>query len=153
MLRQLHQATAGHPLAGDQDCVIHGDPGPFNTIFQDGLPVAFIDWAGCAPGSWLDDVGHMAWTWCIQTLGNVPVADQAAHLRELRDGYGDIGAEQLIAAMIRQQMRIVEMETVNLADVRHSASRREHARNAITWAESAHSLIRTHQALFLAVLR
>jgi aminoglycoside phosphotransferase (APT) family kinase protein len=57
VLRELHEATTDHPLAGDQECVIHGDPGPFNTIFQDGLPVAFIDWTGCSPGSLLDDGG------------------------------------------------------------------------------------------------
>jgi hypothetical protein len=50
VLRELHEATTDHPLAGDQECVIHGNPGPFNTIFQDGLPVAFIDWTGFSPG-------------------------------------------------------------------------------------------------------
>jgi aminoglycoside phosphotransferase (APT) family kinase protein len=57
MLRRLHETTAGHPLADGQECVIHGDPGPFNTIFRDGLPVAFIDWACCRPGRGLDDLG------------------------------------------------------------------------------------------------
>lgn len=36
MLRGLHDATAGHDLAGDRECVLHGDPGPFNTIFRAG---------------------------------------------------------------------------------------------------------------------
>jgi hypothetical protein len=54
MLRRPHDATAGHRLAGDRECVVHGDSGPFNTIFQDGRPVAFIDWTGCAPGDRLD---------------------------------------------------------------------------------------------------
>jgi hypothetical protein len=51
MLRELHDLAAGHPLAAGRECVLHGDAGPFNTIFQAGLPAAFIDW-----------------TWCIQTL-------------------------------------------------------------------------------------
>lgn len=50
MLRQLHEATADHSLAGEHECVIHGDPGPFNTIFHDGLPVAFIDWTELRDG-------------------------------------------------------------------------------------------------------
>ncbi|MEV1244222.1 hypothetical protein ACIBO2_36940 [Nonomuraea sp. NPDC050022] len=33
---------------------MHGDPGPFNTIFQKGLPVALIDWSSCRPGNRLD---------------------------------------------------------------------------------------------------
>jgi hypothetical protein len=59
----------------------------------------------------------MAWTWCIQTLGNVPIAHQATHLRELRDGYGDVEPEMLIAAMVRQQTRIVDAEQANLHDM------------------------------------
>lgn len=38
MLGRLHEVTAGHPLAAGRECVIHGDPGPFNTIFREGLP-------------------------------------------------------------------------------------------------------------------
>jgi Phosphotransferase enzyme family len=59
MLRNLHDATAGHPLAGSGECVVHGDPGPFNTIFRDGMPVALIDWDSCAPGARLSDLGYM----------------------------------------------------------------------------------------------
>jgi hypothetical protein len=88
MLRLLHETTAGHLLAAGRVCVLHGDPGRFNTIFWQGLPAAFIDWSSCRPGDRLDDLGYLAWTWCIQSLGHVPIAEQARHLRELRDGYG-----------------------------------------------------------------
>ncbi|MCY1140228.1 hypothetical protein OWR29_19690 [Actinoplanes sp. Pm04-4] len=50
MLRELHDLTSDSPLASDGECVIHGDPGPFNTIFQDGRPVAFIDGRGRGGG-------------------------------------------------------------------------------------------------------
>ncbi|MGB3442359.1 MAG: aminoglycoside phosphotransferase family protein [Actinophytocola sp.] len=153
MLRRLHEATDGHAIAGDHQCVIHGDPGPFNTVFQDGLPVAFIDWTSCSPGSRLDDVGYMAWTWCIQALGNVPIADQAAHLRELRDGYGDIEPERLIAAMVRQQTRLIDAEQTNLHDPALTATRRDHARDAITWATSDRALIERHRSTLLSALR
>lgn len=62
MLRALHDATAGSDLAGDTECVRHGDPGPFNTIFQHGVPIAFIDWDSAAPGARLDDLVYFAWT-------------------------------------------------------------------------------------------
>ena len=48
-----------------------GDPGPFNTVFRAGLPAAFIDWSSCRPGGRLEDLGYMAWTWCIQSQGHV----------------------------------------------------------------------------------
>jgi hypothetical protein len=82
-------------------CVIHGDPGPFNTIFEDGMPVAFIDWDGARPGAWMSDLAYLAWTWCIQSSGNVPVVDQARHLRALRDGYGRGEAQALVESIIR----------------------------------------------------
>ena len=105
--RELHDLTAGHPLAAGRECVLHGDPGPFNAIFQDGMPVAFIDWTSCRPGDRLDDLSYLAWTWCIQAEGSVPVDAQAAHLRELRDAYGPVQPETLIDAMTRSQDRIV----------------------------------------------
>ncbi|MEV0674902.1 aminoglycoside phosphotransferase family protein [Actinosynnema sp. NPDC050436] len=153
MLRRLHDATAGHPLAGGAECVAHGDPGPFNAIFRDGLPVAFIDWTTCAPGSRLDDLAYLAWTWCVQAVGNVPVADQAAHLAELRDGYGEVEPEALVAAVVDRQTRVVERATATLADPASPAARRAHARNAVAWATADRELVREHRALLLSALR
>ncbi|WP_245931244.1 phosphotransferase [Actinokineospora auranticolor] len=153
MLRALHDVTAGHPLAGGEDCVMHGDPGPFNAIVQDGLPVAFIDWSGCRPGGRLDDLGYLAWTWCVQESGGVPVAAQAAHLREARDGYGDVDAVDLVEAMVRRQEHIIAAEQLNLRDTALSETRRRHARTAIDWATGARALVRRHEATFVAALR
>jgi hypothetical protein len=150
MLRELHDATAGHELAGDRECLIHGDPGPFNTIFQNGLPVAFIDWDSCRPGDRLDDLGYLAWTWCIQSEGQVPVQDQARHLRELRDGYGDVEPELLIRAILRRQTGVAETEQANLRDPRHTAERRRHAEWAIAWATADRQLVEQHEKQFLA---
>ncbi|MEU5696867.1 aminoglycoside phosphotransferase family protein [Actinosynnema sp. NPDC020468] len=153
MLRRLHEVTAGHPLAGGLECVVHGDAGPCNTVFQDGLPVAFIDWTTCAPGVALDDLGYLAWTWCVAAEGNVPVEEQAAHLRELRDGYGDVDPERLLDAVVRQQTRVVERETANLRDERLRPQRRAHAGKAVAWAESDRAVVRRHHALLLSALR
>jgi hypothetical protein len=152
MLRGLHDATAGHELAGGRECVIHGDPGPFNTIFQAGLPVAFIDWDSCRAGDRLDDLGYLAWTWCIQSQGRVPVAAQARHLRELRDGYGDVDADVLIRTILRRQTEIAETERVNLQDPRHTADRRSHAKWAVAWATADRQLVERNKGQFLAAL-
>ncbi len=152
MLRLLHETTVGHRLAAGRECVIHGDPGPFNTVFREGMPAAFIDWSSCRPGDRLDDLGYMAWTWCIQSQGRVPVGEQARHLRELRDGYGDVEPEIVLDAMVRSQTRIVNLETANLGSLRHSAARRQHAKTAIAWAAADRALVRQHQALLLSAL-
>lgn len=150
MLLLLHESTAGHSLAAGRECVIHGDPGPFNTVFHHGLPTAFIDWSSCRPGRRLDDLGYMAWTWCIQSQGRVPLADQARHLRELRDGYDDISPQVLLQAMMSSQGRIIAAETANLRNPRLPRSRREHARSAIAWATADRALLREHSAVLLS---
>ncbi len=94
----------------------------------------------------------MAWTWCIQSEGHMPVAEQARHLRELRDGYGDIEPEILLDAMVRSQTRIADLETANLSNPRHSAGRRQHAKTAIAWPAADRALLRQHEALLLSAL-
>jgi hypothetical protein len=152
MLRELHDLTAGHPLAGGRECVLHGDAGPFNTIFSDGMPVAFIDWTSCRPGDRLDDLGYMAWTWCIQAEGNVPVDAQAEHLRELRDAYGPVSPEDLIEAMTRAQDRILLHSERAIWDAGYPARQRAWARDAIRWATADRELIRANKPALLAAL-
>jgi hypothetical protein len=153
MLRALHEATADHPLANGQECVVHGDPGPYNAIFQDGLPVALIDWDSCRPGRRIDDLGYLAWAWCVQSQGNVPIAEQAKHLREMSCGYGGVEPEQLLTAVVRQQTYIAEVEAANLENPRHSPERRRHAQAAVAWATGDRKLVQQHKQLFLATLR
>ena len=153
MLRELHEATAGHVLAAGRECVIHGDPGPFNTIFQHGLPVAFIDWSSCRPGDRLDDLGYMAWTWCIQSQGRVSIIDQARHLRELRDGYGTIEPADLLDAMVRRQTHIADAEAANIGDPTLTPARRRRAKAAVAWATADRELVHRHQPLLLSALQ
>src|SRR5262249_13534027 len=41
LLRNFHDATRASSLAGGSPVVCHGDPGPNNTVFREGVPVAF----------------------------------------------------------------------------------------------------------------
>ena len=70
LIRQFHDATAGFRapsgadwsfLAGaprDGDVICHNDLGPWNTVFRDGQPVAFIDWDGAAPAPRMWDLAY-----------------------------------------------------------------------------------------------
>ena len=152
MLRELHDATSGHVLAADQECVIHGDPGPFNTIFRDGRPVAFIDWDSCRPGKRPEDLAYMAWTWCIQSAGHVPVGQQAVRLRRLRDGYGCAETDSLLDMMTVRQSQIVEREAANARNSVLHPVRRRHAEEAIVWATNDRDLLRRCRPIFLKEL-
>ncbi|MER6526391.1 phosphotransferase [Streptomyces sp. NPDC001508] len=59
LARAMHDATRGSDLAGQHQVVCHHDLGPNNAVFQDEMPVAFIDFDMAAPGSPLEDVGYM----------------------------------------------------------------------------------------------
>jgi aminoglycoside phosphotransferase (APT) family kinase protein len=152
MLRRLHDATTGHPLAGTSQCVIHGDPGPFNTVFQDGMPVAFIDWDNAQPGAWMSDLAYLAWTWCVQSSGSVPVADQARRLRELRDGYGRGDAQILVEAIIHRQSEIARISERLSGRPGQTDRYYAHQQNAIDWATSDRRLVERHFETFAAAL-
>src|ERR1035437_2921631 len=131
LLRTMHDLTAGCALAGCEECVIHGDIGPFNTIFRDEVPVAFIDWDFCRPGQRLSDVGYMAWQWCL-LIGDT-VEDEARRLSSLNAAYGLLTAEQLLDAMLKTQEKNIAytLQRLNLAS---NTQARESAEDALDWA-------------------
>jgi Phosphotransferase enzyme family len=53
------QRTAAYPAGGDVIC--HNDLAPWNTVFTDERPVAFIDWDLAAPGPRWWDVSYAIW--------------------------------------------------------------------------------------------
>ncbi len=68
LIRKLHTAAAGfRPLItsyrfdprppGPGEIVSHGDLGPWNTVYLDQIPVAFIDWDAAGP---VDPVADLA---------------------------------------------------------------------------------------------
>lgn len=152
MLRRLHDATAGHPLAGGEECVVHGDPGPFNTIFRHGLPVTFIDWDSAAPGSRLSDLAYLGWTWCVQSTGGVPVTDQARRLRAVLDAYGDVDGEDLLAAVAASQLRMAGIAAARLAAPPLCAAERAHWTATLRWARSDRDLLARHLPIFRRAL-
>jgi hypothetical protein len=63
LLRMFHDATVNCELKGENEIICHGDAGPGNCVFRDGMPFAFIDFDGAHPGKREEDVGYAAWMW------------------------------------------------------------------------------------------
>lgn len=153
ILRELHDLTRGTELAAGGECVIHGDPGPFNVVMRDGMPVALIDWDSAHPGDPLTDVGYAGWTWCIQAAGNVPVHDQARRLGQLVRAYDPgLSAQTVLDAIESQQLHIIECEGANAANMALSDARRTHAYAAVDWAASDHRILQENLEVFRQAL-
>ena len=58
-------------------------------VFASDGPIAFIDFDFAAPGHRLEDVGYLAWSWCISSRPDRgPATEQGRQLRILADAYG-----------------------------------------------------------------
>lgn len=111
LLRALHDATRNSDLIGPNSVVCHHDAGPNNVVFQDGMPMAFIDFDMAAPGEPMEDLGYMAWAWCVSSKKTrPPVGMQAAQVRILLESYG-VGARDyrsVFDAMLARQSLNIE---------------------------------------------
>ncbi|MEV7437500.1 phosphotransferase family protein [Streptomyces griseoviridis] len=102
-------ATAGTPLAGDQQVVCHNDLSPRNTVYRPRggalRPVGFIDWDLAAPGARIHDVAHV----CRQYLGLGPsitdVEEVARRMRLVADSYALADRQSLVSTVLWWQDR------------------------------------------------
>lgn len=105
LIRAYHDAVATFHWAGREwlletrqpvETICHNEVFPWNTVFREGVPVAFIDWDTAAPGPRVWDLGFIAWHWVpfwhdelCQAAGlPIGVAEKARRLRLLLDAYG-----------------------------------------------------------------
>jgi hypothetical protein len=121
LLRQLHAAASGfqpaftryrnHPRpARLGEIISHGDLGPWNTVYRDGIPVAFIDWDSAGPVSPLADLADAAWTFVplappeqLAEAGFDPLPDLAARLRMFVEAYGLADRKTIVPALERSR--------------------------------------------------
>jgi Ser/Thr protein kinase RdoA (MazF antagonist) len=150
LLRALHDATRGSDLAERYDVVCHHDPGPNNVVFQDDLPAAFIDFAEAAPGSRLEDVAYMAWTWSISSKETQPLPRQAAQVRLIADTYGLEPAERrvLVDCILERQARNVRFWAEFQADPETAPATPAQVADRIAWSRREHAYLFAHRESF-----
>ena len=97
------------PRAGE--IVSHGDLGPWNTVYRDGIPVAFIDWDSAQPARPLADLADAAWTFVplappgqLIEAGFDPLPDLPARLRMFVDAYGLTDRKAILPALERSKL-------------------------------------------------
>ena len=107
LLRALHDATAGSPLAGVQETVCHNDFAPWNTVFCAGHPVALIDFDEAWPGARVRDLAYAAWCWLALGHASFGVAAQARRTALLCEAYGMAPDRDLLDALALRQHEIL----------------------------------------------
>lgn len=109
MVRELHDLTAGTPLATGAEVACHNDLDPRNTIYRwdagPVVPVAFIDWDLAGPGARVHDLAHVCWTFSGLRLE----ADADLVKRQIRtvvEAYGwDGSLQEVVDSMLWWQER------------------------------------------------
>ncbi|MFI6321157.1 phosphotransferase [Nonomuraea sp. NPDC050556] len=108
LVRELHDLTAGTPLAGDQEVVCHNDLSPANTVFDGALPYGFIDWDLAAPGRRVHDVAHLCWQWLDLGPNIKDLAKTAERVRLIADTYGITSRTELLETVLWWQERCAD---------------------------------------------
>ena len=155
ILRALHDATSGSELSPG-GVVCHHDPGPNNFVFQAELPVALIDFDTAAPGLPLEDLGYMAWAWCLSSSplrGHITA--QARQVRTLADAYGASAAERALLpeAIIE---RIARNEQFWCDQIHRSSdipTAREKLPEFVAWSKREKQYVEAHRVELVTGLR
>jgi hypothetical protein len=164
LIRRLHDACAGSPLAGDAETVCHGDLSPKNTVYRDSpagpLPVAFLDWDLAAPGRRISDVAFAAWHWSSLGEGADP-AELGRRCRLLCDAYDAVATASDPAALPRAELVDVMLDQIERtwrgidagADRDEPGMRRLRDTGAVDGIRHWHTWLLTHQKSVSTALR
>lgn len=155
ILRALHDATSGSKLS-PRGVVCHHDPGPNNFVFRDESPVGLIDFDTAAPGSALEDLGYMAWAWCLSSnplRGHVRF--QVRQVRTLVDAYGASAAEraQMPEAIIERLSRNVQFWSNRVEAPGDILTAREKLPDFVAWSKREKQYIEAHHSELVTALR
>lgn len=134
--------------------ICHHDPGPNNTVFRDGQPIAFIDFDFAAPGDPLEDVSYLAWAWCISSRPDRgPVTEQARQVRALADAYGLGPADRdRLPAAIGERLRRNEAFWRDVQGDAVASVPPARSAELVAWTRCELAYIETNHEVFVAAL-
>lgn len=117
LVRRLHEAAATFATDDDgwrehqgrqgrDELVSHGDLGPWNIAYGDGMPTGIIDWDHLEPITPVVDFGLAAWNFV--PLGDDRFPDAPQRLRRFCDAYGLSDAETVLIAIHHGRLKRAE---------------------------------------------
>lgn len=135
--------------------VVHGDPGPNNTVFRNERPVAF-HYDTAALGLEITDVAYVGWTWVVSSEQEAWEASaQASQLRVLTDAYGagQWGPAAMVEAILERQRENARWWRAKLGTPGpHPATPRQILERA-QWSERERDFTLAHREVFESALR
>ena len=155
LVRRLHAASRGFapqhvgyrfhphpPLPGELVC--HGDLGPWNTVYRDEVPVAFIDWDAARPREPLVDLAAAAWAFVplaperhLREAGFDPLPDLGARLRLFVDAYGLTSRQAILPALRAAKLESTEAIRHWPLDAAGAAGALEFMAGELRWLHAA----------------
>lgn len=151
LIRDLHQASRRfhpthtryrfHPCPPRPGQIIsHGDLGPWNTVYRDGSPAAFIDFDSAGPVDPVDELAAAAWNFVplapdqrLREAGFDPLPDLPARLRLFVDAYGLPDRRAILPALQRSMLPTVERITTCLLSPAETADSLEYLAQELRW--------------------
>jgi aminoglycoside phosphotransferase (APT) family kinase protein len=122
------------------EVVSHGDLGPWNTVYRDGVPVAFIDWDGAEPVEPVADLAAAAWAFVplappaqLAQAGFDPVPDLPERLRLFVDAYGLTDRAKIVPALQRSPLASAERVKHAPVDAAGAAASLEFLAGELRW--------------------
>lgn len=155
LLREFHDATLGFE-GGPGLVVCHHDAGPNNVVFDGETPIAFIDFDMAAGADPLEDLGYVAWTWCVSSKSTrAPVVVQAAQVRLLMDSYGATMVQRhgVFASILDRQSRNMLFWTTKLEGLDAPMTFRDEILERVNWSANERAFAEVHHRVFAAALR
>ncbi len=129
MLGRIHDASTGWvppasavwgspPIPGDDSVCCHGDPGPWNFVWQGEAAVGLIDWDFLHPGPRVDDVAYaLKWFAPFRDDANAlewhhfpEVPDRRARVETFLDAYGPLPEFDIAEAIATRAEATMEHE-------------------------------------------
>jgi hypothetical protein len=135
LLRRYHDAVRSYRPAADAEwmaargpgeageLLTHGDVGPWNTVWRDGVPVGLLDWDQAAPRPALHDVAY-ALEYAVpfrsdedamSQIGFPAPPDRRLRIAVFAEAYGLPSTDGLVDAVIEEQRETLRT-TVRLAE-------------------------------------
>lgn len=154
LLRGFHDGSVGCELLRGKPVMCHHDPGPNNVVFEGTRPIAFIDFDMIAPWERLEDLGYMAWSWCISAKpSRQPVEIQATQVAVLACAYDIAGNDRpnLFDAIIEGQSRNIQF-WLEIGENSSSQSDITKSRQMIEWTRSERAYTLANRNAFLRAL-